>query len=299
MPVAEIAGKKVYLADVDAAIESRLYHHLTEIYDDRSTALNKLIEWDILNAEAAKRGMTYNDFTDSLYRVEIYNHSLKVGQLTYIQDTTGFDISYEQGRQVILQKSERDLRKRWVDSLSGVYQVKINLTKPDKILKVDMSDVKCYYKNGDTSPLTLWVISDFDCSVCKELQPVFESVGEKFKGKINYAYVFFSGMVTRSAIAAECAERQGKFWEMKKLLYDNTTLDAERYLKYAGETGMDTVRFKQDFNDPVTFDTINRHIETLQQKGIFGTPTIVIGNRMYLNVSTEDQLTRLIEKELK
>ena len=45
--------------------------------------------------------------------------------------------------------------------------------------------------------------------------------------------------------------------------------------------------------------TINRHIETLYEKGIFGTPTIVVGNRMYLNVYTEEELKRIIDKALR
>ena len=105
-------------------------------------------------------------------------------------------------------------------------------------------------------------------------------------------------MVTRSAIAAECAERQGKFWDMKQLLYENTEPDIGRYMDFASKIGLDTVIFKKDFNDPAIFDKIKYRLETLENKGIFGTPTIVIGKRMYLNVHTEKDLARLIEKAL-
>ena len=47
------------------------------------------------------------------------------------------------------------------------------------------------------------------------------------------------------------------------------------------------------------FNTISSNIERLYKKGVFGTPTIVVGNRMYLNVQTENELTQIIEKEIK
>ena len=124
---------------------------------------------------------------------------------------------------------------------------------PNFYSSVCMSDVKCYYQHGNTAPLTLWIISDFDCSVCKELQPVFDAVGNKFKDKINYTHVFMSARVTQAAIAAECAANQGKFMEMKKLLYNNTeNHEIKLYVRLANETGLDTIRFKRDFNDPTS-----------------------------------------------
>jgi len=97
---------------------------------------------------------------------------------------------------------------------------------------------------------------------------------------------------SQAAIASLCAERQGKFVEMKKMLYDSyDNHEPELYVKLAYKVGLDTVRFKRDFHDPLIFHTINNHIETLYKKGIFGTPTVVVGNRMYLNVNTETELS--------
>ena len=157
-PIVEVAGKSIYVDAVDATIESKLYYHLMEIYDDRLLALNKMIEWEILNAEAVKRGMTYEDFIDSLYRVEIYDDPVKNNQIAYIQDSTGrFDISYEQGKQIMIRTAKSELRKRWVDSLSVPYKVKINLKRPEKILRIDMNDVECYDKYGKALFLILIV----------------------------------------------------------------------------------------------------------------------------------------------
>ena len=186
--VATVGEKHFFLDEVDASIEPKLFQHLMEIYEERSNAIDLMIELHILNEEAKKRGITYENFIDSLYKAEIYDTPRKDGYMIYMQDSTkNFDISYEQGNQYIFRKEKRELRKKWVDSLNRVYDVKIDLKRPEKILHMNLDDVKCYYRNGDHFPLTMWIISDFDCSVCKELYPVFESIYEKYKEKINFA----------------------------------------------------------------------------------------------------------------
>jgi hypothetical protein len=297
---ATINGEAIFLEEIDEVIEPQLYYHLMEIYESRKIALSALIETKILNFEALKRGMSYQAFLDSLYNSEIHNAAPKKNQLTFVQDSSGkFDISYEQGRQYLLKKQESDLRKRWADSLSTFYKVEINLKRPEKVFLLDMQDVKSYYKNGADLPLTVWVVSDFDCFSCRELQPMIESTLTKYSDKVNFAYVFYSGMVSRASIAAECADRQGKFWEMKDLLNNDLTKDITKYVRFANEIGMDTIRFKKDFDDPDIYHMISNNLDILAKKGIFATPSIVIGKRMYFNIQNEKELSYLIDSHLK
>ena len=127
---------------------------------------------------------------------------------------------------------------------------------------------------------------------------MFESVLGKYNKKVNFLFTFYSDKVSRASIAAECADRQGKFWEMKDMLYNNTDMDIRKYVKYANHIGMDTVQFKKDFDDPGIYELISNNLQILGKKGVFGTPTIVIGKRMYFNISSVDELSALIEKHL-
>jgi len=61
---------------------------------------------------------------------------------------------------------------------------------------------------------------------------------------------------------------------------------------------MDTIQFKKDFDDPGIYELISNNLEILGKKGVFGTPTIVIGKRMYFNISSENEFSELIEKYL-
>ena len=106
-------------------------------------------------------------------------------------------------------------------------------------------------------------------------------------------------MVSRASITAECADRQGEFWEMKDKLYNDPVKNITRYVKYADEIGMDTVRFKEDFEEQDTYDMISDDIDILTNKGLFATPAIVVGKRMCFNVRTEKELSEHIERYFK
>jgi len=79
---------------------------------------------------------------------------------------------------------------------------------------------------------------------------MLENTLKKYFGKINFAFVFYSDKVTRASIAAECAHRQNKFWEMKEMLYTGAERGINKYIKYANSIGLDTIQFKKDFDDP-------------------------------------------------
>ena len=163
-----------------------------------------------------------------------------------------------------------------------------------------MDGVDGHIKGNPHTPLTLWVISDYDCYSCKELHHVIDSVYEQYRDKIQYATVFFSEEVTQAAIAAECAALQGKYWEMQKYLYEcNMPGDLKLYMQAADSLQLDTVRFKRDFNNPAVYDAINKNINLLHERKVFGTPTVVIGNKMYVEISSTQHLSQLIDKQLK
>lgn len=96
-----------------------------------------------------------------------------------------------------------------------------------------------------------------------------------------------------SAYAAECANRQGKFWEYhEKLFTQFTTAFAGSYSKanlkkYAAELGLDTAAFNKCIDNDETASVIQADIAEAQRTGIRGTPTFMINGRQ-LNIRSLD-----------
>jgi protein-disulfide isomerase len=127
--------------------------------------------------------------------------------------------------------------------------------------------------------------SDFQCPYCgKFARETFETIQERYitPGTVRYVFRHFPldeahPKAFRAAEAAECANQQGKFWEMHARLFANQqSLDPPDLLTHASALGLDATAFqkclggaakgkvKRDFNDGV-------------KAGVGGTPTFLIG----------------------
>jgi 2-hydroxychromene-2-carboxylate isomerase len=87
---------------------------------------------------------------------------------------------------------------------------------------------------------------------------------------------------------------------MQKYLYHcNIPGDLKLHVRAADSLQLDTVQFKRDFNDPSVYDAISRNIDLLHERKLFGTPTVVIGSKMHMDIRSAKQLGQLIDKQLK
>jgi predicted DsbA family dithiol-disulfide isomerase len=105
-----------------------------------------------------------------------------------------------------------------------------------------------------------------------------------------------------AAQAAEAARMQGRFWEMHDLLYENQDLwkddinPRSTFLKFAGDIGLDTQRFRRDLEDKQVQLRIEADVEAATTRGIIGTPTILIeGRQLRPETTTPDGVRKGIE----
>ena len=162
------------------------------------------------------------------------------------------------------------------------------------------------------STVKLVEFGDFECPACSAFYPVVEQVKEKYKDKISFQFVNFPLVNShRNALAAhraaEAASKQDKFWEMYNKLYSNqedwngpsqsdpvgaTTEQAISLFEgYATELGLDAVKFKADFADATTVETINK--DTADAKSAYditGTPTFALNGKKIENLTSINTL---------
>lgn len=109
-----------------------------------------------------------------------------------------------------------------------------------------------------------------------------------------------------SAYAAECANRQGKFWQYHDKLFTEFrgafggTFAKANLKKYAADLGLDTATFNRCIDNEETRSVIDADVAEAQRLGIRGTPTFLIGGRQ-LNIRSLDasEFTRTFDALLK
>lgn len=88
----------------------------------------------------------------------------------------------------------------------------------------------------------------------------------------NHPYAF------KAAVAARCAEEQGKYWEMSEKIFENfRALQPENLPKYAGEIGLDVPAFSECLESGKFDEKINQGKTEAQRAGIGSTPNFLIG----------------------
>ena len=152
--------------------------------------------------------------------------------------------------------------------------------------------------------VTLIEYSDFQCPACAAYYPMVKQLNQEFKN-VSIVYRHFPlaqhANARPGAQAAEAAGRQGKFWEMHNLLFDNQTFWSSKdsaeeiFITYAQTLELDIEKFKTDFNSSQT----KTKIETDFQSGVSeidGTPTFFLNDKKIQNPRNYDELRSIIQQ---
>ncbi len=146
------------------------------------------------------------------------------------------------------------------------------------------------------APVTIVLFSDFECGYCRILSLNMRKVKEKFKDKIRVVMKHYPmnadcnprmggdrmhEHACHTARAAECAGKQGKFWELHDKLYDNQqSLDEKSVEGFAQKLGVDMAKWKACLSDPATEQKIRKDIAVAGRAYIWGTPRMYINGRL-------------------
>lgn len=146
-----------------------------------------------------------------------------------------------------------------------------------KLLAVRPDD----HVRGPTSGPTLVLYGDYECPYTRVAYRTVQII-ERRAVPVRFVYRHFPLTAKHphalpAALAAEAAERQGRFWAMHDLLFKRqAALSDIDLLGFAVELGLDTADFGSPI-DPADVGRIDRDVVTGIQLGVQGTPTIFVG----------------------
>jgi protein-disulfide isomerase len=155
---------------------------------------------------------------------------------------------------------------------------------------------------NERAQITIVEFADFECPYCAALGPLLRKLVEESNGSVRLLFKHFplkkhAGSVLASK-AAQAAYRQGKFWEMYELLYENMkNQNMEHFLKWARELGLDVEKFKRDMEDPKLLQIIERDTMEGVRANLQFTPTLFINGRLYPLRHDEYFLKDVIDEE--
>lgn len=179
-------------------------------------------------------------------------------------------------------------------------------TPPAAGQKVDVG-VGHFPAQGDpNAKIKIVEFADFRCPFCEQFYKESESqiINDYVKtGKAVLYFRHFAFLGPASVVAAnaaECANEQGKFWEMHNYFFDNQPPESDtsmytvdKLTGVAGTLGMDTNKFSTCLTANTYQKNVDKDQSEGQTAGVSGTPTMfingvaIVGAEPYATIKTQ------------
>jgi protein-disulfide isomerase len=188
-----------------------------------------------------------------------------------------------------------------VEEMSKVVAQRRESVLPAKIPTVAVDG---WPRLGEAKPRVLIVeFADFECGHCASVSPMLEKLVKHFKGKVAVVFKTYplaeKGSRVIAAQAALAAARQGKFWEMVRLLFeDNDTHTVAGAEKLARQLRLNVDSFRAAMKDGALLKQIERSKIEGVRLGVSGTPALFFNGKRYRLPLDEKHLFDRVEEEL-
>ena len=149
-------------------------------------------------------------------------------------------------------------------------------------------------KGNPNAQVTMVEFSDFQCPFCGRFaSDALPQIQKDYvdTGKIKFVYKQFPmdnlhPNAKAAAVASECANEQGKFWQYHDKLFSTQTAWENQpatdvtntFKKYATDMGLNAASFNSCFDTKKTASAVDKDSQQASQYGVSGTPTFYIGN---------------------
>ncbi|HWE24059.1 MAG TPA: thioredoxin domain-containing protein, partial [Myxococcales bacterium] len=159
------------------------------------------------------------------------------------------------------------------------------------------------WTGAKNAKVTIVEFSDFQCPFCLRAEPTIQKILETYKGNVKLVWrnqpLPFHQNALPAAKAAMAAHKQGKFWEMHKLMFAHQQeLSEAKYEEWAKQIGLDMNRWRKDKESPELAAAIAADSRYGTQMGADGTPAFFINGRLVSGALPFETFKPMIDEEI-
>jgi len=193
----------------------------------------------------------------------------------------------------------------WKQELEEMGATGEQYKQPSKIDMKALSDDDPY-KGSKNAPITIVEFSDFQCPYCARFHlQTFPQIEENYikKGKVKFVYrdypLPFHSSAQKAAEAAECADEQGKFWEMHNIIFENQqSLSIENLKSLAKKLNLDSNKFNDCLDSGKYASEVQKDMADGSAVGVTGTPGFIINGELISGAQPYEVFQQIIEAKL-
>lgn len=312
--VAEWEGGQLTYADVQHRIGSDLrtmeIDYRVRRYERVSQSLEGLVDEALLEAEAAKRGLSSQE---ALLVIEVEDKVIApteddVAALYPEVQTQLSGATLDEARPVLYQELyQRALADRYATFVREVRTAaKLDLTLPyPELPRIDVQLESDDPVLGDAdAPVTVVQFAEYQCYYCNKVNPTIKRLVEAYPGRVRVVFKDFPltghTRAIPAAVAAHCAGEQENFWEMSDVLLGNQqALEDDDFKSYAAALSLDVGKFEKCRNSGRYEPSILADLRAGRDAGVEATPTFFVNGLVLSGAQPYDRFAAIVERELK
>lgn len=159
------------------------------------------------------------------------------------------------------------------------------------------------FLGSENTKVQITVFSDFECPFCGKAAPITHQIAEAYPEQVKVTFrnfpLSFHANAQKAAEASECANLQGKFWEMHDKMYENQNdLRVDSLKRYAQELGLDTEEFNECLDSGSMKAEVEDDFQAGTTAGVQGTPTFVINGELVVGAQPFAKFQEVIDRKL-
>lgn len=303
--VATVAGETITAIQLREAIGGKAIVAETMAYQTRRTALEELIARRLVVKEAQRRSVSPEQLEKDEIDGKVRELTDDEARLVYAAAPQMFGSRSETDAVPVVKEQVRRQRlaARRVEfalELRRSYPVKLLLEPPRTA--VELSDT-LHVSGPADAPVTIVEFSDFQCPFCARMSPVLARVRSAYPNDVRIVFKHFPlpshDQAVPAALAAECAGEAGKFWDMKRVLFENQArLGDASFQQLAATLKLNP----DDFSDCMTSRRHSQRVERDQADGIRlgvgSTPTVFLNGRLVSGAQPYEVVAAMVTEEL-
>jgi len=283
--------------------------YLQNRYQVESSALHEVTMLKVLETEAASRSMSLEE----LLKVEVEDQvaqptedEVKEYYPVVARQLRGapFDSVKDQVEIALLNRRQGERMQVYLEQITAKYTIEKSLPYPD-LPRLDVSEDDDPSRGPDDAPVTIVEFADYNCGYCRKIYPTLvELLEEDYEGKVRLVYRDYplsggnGGL--EPTVAANCADQQGKYWEMHDALMRKGNYSETALLAYAAEIGLEAEAFQAcAANVDAALPEIMNDFQHGREVGVSGTPAFFVNGIPLSGAVPKEQFVAVIEKELK
>jgi protein-disulfide isomerase len=155
----------------------------------------------------------------------------------------------------------------------------------------------------EDAKVTIIEFSDYSCPHCRDFAldtlPRLKTANSERVRFVFRASPILGPASGWAALAAECADDQGKFWEYHDLLFANQgSLSRENLTLYAQQLDLNIETFDACVDNQTYIDELRNDLADAQNAGVSGTPTFFINGQRIVGAQPYELFVQVIDEEL-